>query len=285
MVKSDVGDSRGGQAHRVAAALRTSLSDGTYAVGSPFPAQRELADRFEVSRDTIQRVMRELVSEGWVKTRRGSGTRVAKVQQIHSTGTELLKAVVDEAFQADEVTLDVFSLTSETLSDHVAQQVKRIKAGEISPRRIAVRVLLPHQDVDLPYPRKKGGVDPRVQERMRELDVHAQMISSTLNSLHRDLLVPEVEVEVKRVRLPPHNKYYILNGRIALQGFYEVTERPIRVGSKGGKTETVDTIDVLGLQAELFKYEKDDADSHSLGTIFVNTVQKWFDSVWTHLND
>ncbi|MQY06306.1 GntR family transcriptional regulator [Actinomadura macrotermitis] len=45
--------------------------------GAPLPPERELAARFEVSRVTLQKAVRELVIDGRLQTRRGSGTFVA----------------------------------------------------------------------------------------------------------------------------------------------------------------------------------------------------------------
>ncbi len=66
-------DGGGREFHRVSDALRARMTDGTYPCGSFLPSQRDLAEEFEVSRDTVQRAMKELVSEGWVESRQGSG--------------------------------------------------------------------------------------------------------------------------------------------------------------------------------------------------------------------
>ncbi|MFE4603521.1 winged helix-turn-helix domain-containing protein, partial [Kitasatospora indigofera] len=58
---------RGRETWRVAEELRARLADGTYPVGSLIPPQRELADRFHVSRDTVQRALKELAGEGWIE--------------------------------------------------------------------------------------------------------------------------------------------------------------------------------------------------------------------------
>ncbi|GAA2637387.1 hypothetical protein GCM10010307_34920 [Streptomyces vastus] len=52
-------------------ALRSSLTDGTYQVGNRLPPQRELAARFDVSRDTVQRVLRALTTEAGSSRVRG----------------------------------------------------------------------------------------------------------------------------------------------------------------------------------------------------------------------
>ncbi|MFJ2739373.1 GntR family transcriptional regulator [Streptomyces sp. NPDC087440] len=269
----------GGEYLRVARALRTAMSDGTYGVGSSLPPQRVLATRFNVSRDTVQRALRELTSEGWIEARQGSGTRVVQVQRVHSavSGMGVLRALIDEAFRAEEVTLDAFSLTAETLSGYLNEQVARVHEGEISPRRITVRLLLPAEDVDMPYPRSKGGPeDKRLTTTLHEMSrVSSELIRGILLGLRRERLVQEVEVEIRRVPLTPHAKLYILNGTVALQAFYEVIERTKEMDAG----EELDAIDVVGLQAPLFEYVKD-RDPTSHGSRFVEVSQRWFDSVW-----
>lgn len=61
------------------------MADGTYPLRSTLPSQSDLATEFGVSRDTVQRVLRELVDEGWIESRQGSGPRVIKTQRIHSS--------------------------------------------------------------------------------------------------------------------------------------------------------------------------------------------------------
>jgi len=118
-------DGRGREFRRLAGALRARLADGTYPLGSRLPPQRDLAAEFEVSRDTVQRVLRELNSEGWIESRQGSGSRVVKVPGIQpSTRSRqgvgvTLGALISEAFERPEVTLDVYTLTSESLATHL----------------------------------------------------------------------------------------------------------------------------------------------------------------------
>lgn len=64
----------------------------------------------------------------------------------------------------------------------------------------------------------------------------------------------------------------------ALHGFYEVIERPIELSTG----EEVAALDVLGLGATLTHHVKD-GDPQSPGTVFVDSAQAWFDSVWQRL--
>ncbi|MFI2437216.1 hypothetical protein [Streptomyces sp. NPDC018693] len=130
-----------------------------------------------MSRDTIQRVLRELSSEAWIESRQGSGSRVLKNQRIQSSTAEAtrmrqpaLGPLLGEAFEQPEVALDIYTLTSESLDAHIRLQAERIHYGSIAPQRIALRVILPSKDLDLPYPRNPNNKDdPRLRERLDDI--------------------------------------------------------------------------------------------------------------------
>ncbi|ANY08845.1 winged helix-turn-helix domain-containing protein [Pseudonocardia sp. HH130630-07] len=58
----------------VAEQLRSHIEDGTWPAGSRLPVERELADSHAVSINTLRRAVRDLVAEGLVQRRQGSGT-------------------------------------------------------------------------------------------------------------------------------------------------------------------------------------------------------------------
>lgn len=59
-------------------ALREAVRTGRLAPGSRLPASRSLAVDLGVSRNTVTEAYAELVAEGWLTARQGSGTRVAE---------------------------------------------------------------------------------------------------------------------------------------------------------------------------------------------------------------
>ncbi|MGW7089382.1 winged helix-turn-helix domain-containing protein [Streptomyces sp. NPDC054871] len=286
MVGERTGEGGGSEFQRVSDAMHSRLTDGTYPLNSLLPPQRYLAEEFEVSRDTIQRVMRELINEGLVRSRQGSGSRVVKAQLAHmssggqpgsGTGRVSLGPIIGAAFAAPRVTLDVFTLTSESLDAHIRVQAERIRVGAITPERIVVRILLPSEDLDLPYPRANDDPDdPRPQQRLRDITRrHTASLRNALRDLHTEGLVAEVSVEVRRVPLTPAFKLYLLNGTEALHGPYEVIVRRIELDSG----EEIDALDVLGLGSALTHYVRDEKPE-SQGTLFVDGMQDWFDSCW-----
>lgn len=58
---------------RIARTLRDRLEAGEYGVSRPLPSEADLVAEFQVSRNTVRRAYRQLVDEGLVVVRHGSG--------------------------------------------------------------------------------------------------------------------------------------------------------------------------------------------------------------------
>ncbi|HYN17164.1 MAG TPA: aminotransferase class I/II-fold pyridoxal phosphate-dependent enzyme, partial [Actinomycetes bacterium] len=74
----------GGLAEQVAAELRTAIRSGRLAAGVRLPATRDLARDMGTSRGVVVEAYQQLVAEGFLVARQGSGTRVAAVQPAGS---------------------------------------------------------------------------------------------------------------------------------------------------------------------------------------------------------
>ncbi|WP_405671630.1 hypothetical protein [Streptomyces sp. NBC_01530] len=72
----------------------------------------------------------------------------------------------------------------------------------------------------------------------------------------------------------------VFNGAEVLHGLYEVIERPVVLD--GG--DEVTALDVLGLGATLTHHAKD-AGPGSEGSVFVDSMRDWFESVWERLSE
>ncbi|WP_260474976.1 winged helix-turn-helix domain-containing protein [Streptomyces sp. WAC 05379] len=262
MEAQQAGDGR--EFQRVADELRARMTDGSYRLGSFLPSQRDLAEEFEVSRDTVQRALRELVDEGWIESRQGSGSRVVETQRIQSA--------TPKATRSRRGIVPVW---------RIQQQADRIRGRSISPRRITLRMLLPAETHPLPYPRVKDDKDdPRLRERLHGItERHAKSLRESLAALKTEGLVPSVDVEIRRTPLTPTFKLSLFNGAEALHGPYEVIERKIELEPG----EEITALDVLGLGATLTHHVRGD-DPNASGTVFVESMQKWFDSAWDHLS-
>ena len=302
-VSSGRGEGGGREYNTLLEELRVRIADGTYAVGQSLPTQREFAEEFGVSRDTVQRVLRELKGEGWIESRQGSGSRVVKspihsgkVQQEAPRLRAALGPFVTRAFAQRTVRLDVFTLTSESLDAHVRLQALNIRTGEIdTPEHIELRMLLPSESLELPYPRALKPVgeleeaygpeqldrlQEQIQERLRGITRrHTTSLRAALQNLKTEGVVPSVKVEVRSIPLVPAFKLYLRPGAEALFGPYEVVERSILLDDG---TE-VDALDVLGLGSTLIRHVNDEGDPNSTGSVFIESMQAWFDACWERL--
>ncbi|MFI7403724.1 winged helix-turn-helix domain-containing protein [Streptomyces sp. NPDC049541] len=282
-VEERAGDGGGAEFERVKGELLNRLTNGTYALNSNLPPQRDLAVEFGVSRDTVQRVLKTLVNERWIESRRGSGSRVIRTGSLIpsvSGDSVSLGAVIDKAFERDEVVLDVFTLTSETLNRHIDRQEQRIRGGLVpAPHHIALRMLLPAENLrERPYPE---AVDPQYEEA-----VHQRLLETTqwntaaihtkLYDLRAERKVKDVDLEVRHVRLTPTLKLYLLNGEEVLFAPYMPVERPVNLRALD---KDVQAIDVEGFGAP-FTYIVKDSSEDSQASAAVTTWQSWFDKVW-----
>lgn len=301
-MSAERGEGGGKEFARVLEELRARIANGTYRLNSLLPPQRELADEFEVSRDTVQRVLKELKNEKWIESRQGSGSRVVK-RPIHSATNQeapprqraALGPFIARAFAQQAVRLDVFTLTSESLDAHIRLQAERIRVGEVQPQSIELRMLLPSESLMLPYPRVKekeegegeGGrsesvarLQVQLQERLWGITRrHTSSLRAALNDLRTEGLLPSVDVQVRHVPLTPAFKLYLRRDTEALFGPYEVVERPILMDDG---TE-VEAQDVLGLGSTLTRFVNDEGDPDSPGSVFIESMQAWFDSCWDKL--
>lgn len=265
-------------------ALREQLASGTFRPGELLPPQRYLASDYGVSRDTVQRVLRQLAAEGWIEPRQGSGSRVVRLPSADPArpGTErrgrvLLLPLMDAAFQKPSVSLDVFTLTSETLARHLRHQTERALAEEISPERLLVRVLLPWEFEPLAYPRAKAPDDHRVWQRWQTMTrTHLKDMQECVQALRHAGV--DARLEIRRVPLTPHYKLYVLNNSEILYGTYDVVERTVTVSDGTG----IEALDVIGLGSTL-SYHRREEDEQSHDSTFFTSMQDWFETTWNLL--
>ena len=72
--------------------IRKKIQDGTFPVNSQLPTEPELGEQYRVSRITVKKAIDQLVSEGLVIKKRGSGTFVKGLAEQPGTGGLLPQA-------------------------------------------------------------------------------------------------------------------------------------------------------------------------------------------------
>ncbi|WP_328495007.1 winged helix-turn-helix domain-containing protein [Streptomyces sp. NBC_00414] len=284
------GDGGGKEFARVLEELRNRIITEIYPLDSALPPQRALAEEFGVSRDTVQRVVKALVAEGRIESRQGSGSRVVKTQRIQPAVPQdttprprTLGPIMTEAFSRPEVGLDVFTLTGESLVTHVRLQNERMRRElRRTPQRITMRVLVPSGDAQLPFPRAKDDpADPRPAKHVRAIVLGSTTsLRNILELLRVHGIVAEVDLQIRYTTVVPNFKFYLLNGSEALFGLYQVVDRPIMLADG----EVLPAMDVEGVGANLMHYVSDE-DPNSPGSFFVDSMQTYFDSLWSVSSD
>lgn len=280
---------------RIAGELRHRIRSGVLPRHSKLPTQRALVEEFGVNRATVRQALAILEREGYLSSRgRGAPALVTLPEQNRPRPADVEVADrIAVAFQAEDVSIDVFSLTAETLSSALTAPLIAISAGELTPRSITVRILLPDPDGPLAFPRLVSGPDDgRPRARLAQLTrTFVTSLRHRLVSLAEMRLVPTVHVEIRGVPLTPVQKLYILNGTEVLTAYYQVLPRTVEY-----EQEQLEIYDVLGLSSKVFRSlagpagpggrdEGDERDDQVIDqeAAFVAESCEWFESLWSTL--
>ncbi len=70
---------------RLADICRASILNGDFSTGERFPSERELAERYRVSRATANKVISSLITEGLLELQKGIGTSVRKRRTLFAS--------------------------------------------------------------------------------------------------------------------------------------------------------------------------------------------------------
>ncbi|MFV0624381.1 FadR/GntR family transcriptional regulator [Sphingomonas sp. ac-8] len=117
---------------RIAQAIITDIANGVYPVGTRLPAERDLTERFQVSRPTVREAMIALEMQGLVEARKGSGVFVLASSTVE----------VDEA-------LDIGAFEITEARRLLEGEVAAVAATEITEAQLAeLRGLLARMDAD-----------------------------------------------------------------------------------------------------------------------------------------
>lgn len=164
-----------------------------------------------------------------------------------ASGFVRLEDALAAAFEEEEVTVDAYCLTAESLYPAFVPQIGRLQRGEVSPQAIKVRLLLPRvTGVQLAIPRAVH--DPGDLRPLRRLGELIDLQTRNLLHLLRDAKRFGVTVSVTVGRLPitPLFKVYLINKETSLIGYYLVDSNIVDLNG-----ESVEIQDVLGIGAKL----------------------------------
>jgi len=276
---------------RVTDALRSEISQ--LQPKARLPSQHLLTQRFGVSRDTVQRALRQLHAEGLIVSTPGSGSYVAEEprrlgpDEAGADGGDeeegtleaaiiALEPYLDDALREPRVTIDFFGFTCETLTTLLKPRLDKLRGGSaFRPDALTIRVLVPALDTWLALPRSVDHPeDRRPLERLRAIAAQSiSVLETAVTDFRVRGLIPEAHLLVRSVPMTPQVKLYIINGTVALRGWYEVGRHPVQLPIAGGDgaVEEVEIFDLMGLDASLIP-------QRASSTV---EAQSWFDSVWS----
>ena len=93
---SDITNSFMAKHEIVSRELRAEIASGKYGKTGQLPSEAQLCERFEVSRPTVARALRELQGEGLIHRRAGSGTFVSQQQGNETNPTKVIGMLIPE---------------------------------------------------------------------------------------------------------------------------------------------------------------------------------------------
>jgi len=262
----------------IADILRERINSGDLKAGDRLPTQAELAEEFGVERGAVRQALRVLQDDGLLtNVSKGSPPRIATpapaVGEPQPTMVGLAPRLT-EAFAAAHVRVDAACLTAETLMLALGEPLRRIHAGDIRPRSIDVRILLPSREIALAFPVPvdgRGDDDPVHQRWLAQRNAQGHVLRHNLHSLRSSHGI-DVQVRFRALPFTPPVKLYLLNGVEALMAYYMVARR-----EEPSDAGTLDMYDVLGTESLLFSFEQ------RLGqrdAAFVEQSQLWFNALW-----
>ncbi|MFD8304187.1 GntR family transcriptional regulator [Streptomyces sp. NPDC059690] len=262
----------------IADILRERINSGDLKAGDRLPTQAELAEEFGVERGAVRQALRVLQDDGLLtNVSKGSPPRIATpapaVGEPQPTMVGLAPRLT-EAFAAAHVRVDAACLTAETLMLALGEPLRRIHAGDIRPRSIDVRILLPSREIALAFPVPvdgRGDDDPVHQRWLAQRNAQGQVLKHNLLALRSSHGV-DVRVTFRALPFTPPIKLYLLNGSEALIAYYMITKR-----EEEWDSETLQMYDALGGKSLLFSFEQ---RAGQRDAAFVEQSQKWFDALW-----
>lgn len=261
---------------QIANKLRAAILTRKIAPGERLPSQPDLAARYGVARETVKRALSVLRAERLIVSRQGSGVFVRAQTQRPVE----LRPHIEAAFEQPHVAIDFAGFSGETLRDALSETLDKVRAGQMAPESITLRVMLSDMSVPMALPARvdTGADDPSVRQRMDRITRRsADSVLDQVSELGDLGLVKSVTATVRMHSAPPLFKLYLINNVEAFFGFYNAVEHTVMI-----KGDPVPIYDPMGKDATLFHYAVSDDDA-SHGTQFVENAHAWFDSIWNSI--
>lgn len=271
-------DSSRPPSEQMAGILRAAIRSGRLEPGERLPSQTELANHYQVARETVKAAQRVLEAERLIVRRQGQGVSV----RMRPQRAVSLRPQIEAAFEQSIVTIDFAGFSGETLKNSVIEVLDKVRAGLLAPESVRIRVMATDTSADrLALPRRIGAGEADTALKKRSDRITRRSLDTLLDEVQEiaDLgLVPSISAEVRVHEFTPWFKMYILNQEEMFFGFYPVKENTAHIGG-----EEIPIYDLLGKDSKLFFHSANDDEDASDSPGFIAEAQEWFDSLWTTL--
>ncbi len=194
---------------KIANDLRKSIQEGVYSSGDQLPLEKELCEQYQVSRVTIKRAMDELVQQGLITKRRGSGTFVKTLDDGYakqlslSTGNQF--SGFAETNRGHDVRTKVMRFEIVHPSEDVATKLQ-MSVKDFVYDIIRVRIL-DNVPIVIEYTMMPIQLVPGIRNEILEASIYRYIektLKLNIQSAHRTVrAVRSTEMEQKELQIPP----------------------------------------------------------------------------------
>ena len=108
--------------------LKNRLNSSIYNIGDLLPSEKELAERYDVSRNTLRKALKTLEEEGMIERRHGSGTYLRN-KHFQASVTHLDSFTEIARNEGKTPTSQILKFELQTASDEIANNL-RVMLGE-----------------------------------------------------------------------------------------------------------------------------------------------------------
>lgn len=187
-----------------------------------------------------------------------------------------IRPYVEAAFDREHVVIDFFGFSGETLHGVIQEPLDKIRAGQLKPRSLTLRILVPDTSEPMAVPCRSEDLadDPEFRQRATRIMLrHGQAILDSVEELADLGMVENARAEIRIHGVPPLFKLYVLNNEEAFFGFYPIRQHDVQI-----KGTAHPMFDLMGKEASLFRYTT--RDGSPVSAQYVAQARQWFTTVW-----
>ncbi|MCO5988605.1 hypothetical protein NE235_21085 [Actinoallomurus spadix] len=187
-----------------------------------------------------------------------------------------IRPYVEAAFDCEHVAIDFFGLSGETLHGVIQEPLDKIRTGQLKPRSLALRILVPDVSKPMAVPCRSEdlGDDPEFRERTSRIMLrHGQAILDSVEELADLGILDSAKAEIRVHDCPPLFKLCIVNNEEVFFGFYPIRQHVVQIQGTPHHM-----FDLMGKEASLFRHTVHDGSA--VGAQYVAQARQWFNTVW-----